>query len=343
MSFLFSSLEGAIGVFVVAGLVILFSGIRLTRVADRLADLTGWGEAIFGGALLGASTSISGTVLSVSSAYSGHPELAVSNALGGIAAQTFFLSLADIAYRKANLEHAAASMENLVLGTLLTLLLALPLMATFGPDWTLFQVHPMSVVLFLTYIAGVKVASAARELPMWKPIQTQETRTDEPDEEKGGPSLMQMSLKFLFLVLLMGFAGYCLERSAVVITARTGLSQVTLGAFFTSITTSLPELVTTITAVRRGALTLAVGGIVGGNTFDVLFLGMSDLAYREGSIYHAVDERQAYLIALSMVLNGILILGLLKREKHGIGNIGAESALILVFYLLGMSYIGFSG
>lgn len=38
-------------------------------------------------------------------------------------------------------------------------------------------------------------------------------------------------------------------------------------------------------AVRRGALTLAVGDILGGNCFDVLFISGSDVAYREGSIY----------------------------------------------------------
>jgi cation:H+ antiporter len=43
------------------------------------------------------------------------------------------------------------------------------------------------------------------------------------------------------------------------------------------------ELVTTIAAVRRGALQLAVGGIIGGNTFDTLFLTAADVSYREGS------------------------------------------------------------
>ncbi len=80
--------------------------------------------------------------------------------------------------------------------------------------------------------------------------------------------------------------------------------------------TSLPELVTSLAAVRRGALTLAVGGIIGGNTFDTLLVAFSDLAYQEGSIYHATTNQQVYLIALTMLLNGILLLGLLRREEH---------------------------
>ena len=50
----------------------------------------------------------------------------------------------------------------------------------------------------------------------------------------------------------------------------------------TAVATSLPELVTTLAAVRRGAAQLAVGGIIGGNAFDVLFLSASDVAYRDG-------------------------------------------------------------
>ena len=74
-----------------------------------LADETGLGEAIFGAVLLGSATSIAGITTSVTAAVNALPSLAISNAIGGIAAQTVFLAVADITYRPANLEHAAAS------------------------------------------------------------------------------------------------------------------------------------------------------------------------------------------------------------------------------------------
>ncbi|MDP8939104.1 MAG: sodium:calcium antiporter, partial [Actinomycetota bacterium] len=77
-----------------------------------------------------------GLVTSVTAAYSGSAELAISNAVGGIAAQTVFLSVADAVYRQANLEHAVASPANLSQGTLLVALLAIPLMAFAGPQMT---------------------------------------------------------------------------------------------------------------------------------------------------------------------------------------------------------------
>ena len=118
-----------------AAVVIVAAGIPLVRRADQIADQTGMGEAFTGGLLLGATTSLPGTVLSITTAAFGHTELAISNAVGGIAAQTAFLDLADVAYRWANLEHAAASSTNMLQATLLMVLLAIPLVAMSTPEF----------------------------------------------------------------------------------------------------------------------------------------------------------------------------------------------------------------
>lgn len=76
-----------------------------------------------------------------------HPELAYSNAVGGIAAQTLAVAVADLAYRRVNLEHAAASLENVLFGSLLIGLLGIVLMAVYGPEVTVLGVHPASLVL----------------------------------------------------------------------------------------------------------------------------------------------------------------------------------------------------
>lgn len=110
------SLELSIAAFVAAALVIGVAGVLLTARAERLAVVTGLGELLTGAVLIGAVTSLSGLVTSITAAYGGHASLAVSNSLGGIAAQTVFLAIADMAYRRANLEHAAASEANLLQG-----------------------------------------------------------------------------------------------------------------------------------------------------------------------------------------------------------------------------------
>jgi cation:H+ antiporter len=110
-----------------------------------------------------------------------------------------------------------------------------------------------------------------------------------------------------------------------------------VGTLFTAVSTSLPELVIALAAVRRGALALAVGNILGGNCFDVLFLVASDVAYRPGSLYHAVSAAQAGWLALGILLTAVLLLGMLRRQPHGPANIGFEGVLVLAFYAIGVA------
>lgn len=328
--------------FVVFGatvLAIAAAGTAMAVVADRLADRSGLGEAITGGLLLGASTSLSGFITSVSTAWQGYPDLALSNAVGGIAVQTAFLAVADITYRRANLEHAAASLPNLIQGALLICLLSLPLAAGLVPPVTLLGCHPVSFVVLIAYVFGMRLANQTQKEPLWGPKQTEETRTDVPDEPRGGRALYMLLLRFALLFVIVGIAGYVLGQSGIAIAGKTGLSQTIVGTLLTAVSTSLPELVTTLAAVRRGALTLAVGGIIGGNTFDVILVAASDIAYRDGSIYHAASPQPLFVIALTILLTAVLLLGLLRREKYGFANIGFESLLVLLIYAGGTAVL----
>jgi cation:H+ antiporter len=331
-------LWAVIAVFIVCAGVILVVGARLSRIADILADRTGLGEAVAGTVLLGASTSASGTVTSVVSAGSGNVDLSVSNALGGIAAQTVFLAVADITYRKANLEHAAASTSNLTQCTVLILLLAATVLAVQLPDVSLFAIHPLSIALVVIYLFGVRLSSRDRDAPMWQPKETTATRKDLPDDASQDHSLTRLVVGFVFLVLAICVAGYVVARAGADIAERTGIGESAVGALMTATATSLPELVTTLAAVRQGALQLAVGGIIGGNMFDVLFLTASDIAYRDGSILHAVDTQSTIWAMIGLIMTAVLLLGLIRRERHGIANIGFESALIIAIYVCAVAY-----
>lgn len=333
------SLTAAFTLLSACAAVIGIIGTRLARIVDDLADRTGLGEAISGAILLGMATSLSGIVVSVSSAWTDKPELAMSNALGGIAVQTLFLTIADMVYRRANLEHAAASLGNLIQGALLLCLLSLLLLGRYTPEWTFWQVHPITPLLFIAYLLGLRLVKNAQLRPMWTPTRTLETREDQPEESPGKLTLLRLWLLFLGLALAIGITGWLLERSATVIATETGLSQAAVGVLLTSVVTSLPELVTTIAAVRRGALTLAVAGIIGGNAFDTLFAAASDVAYRSGSIYHVIPDHVILWVVLAVLMTGVLMLGLLHRQEQGPGHIGFESMVIIGLYLAGISIL----
>ncbi len=81
--------------------------------------------------------------------------------------------------------------------------------------------------------------------------------------------------------IIIAILGSMLTRIADQLADVTGVTETIMGAIFLGGTTSLPELVTSISAVRQGALTLAVGGVIGENSFDVLFLAFADFANRD--------------------------------------------------------------
>ncbi len=315
-----------------AALAILLLGTRITGLADRIADRTGLGEAVIGALVLGLATSLAGTVVSVVSAWQGAPQLAFANGIGGIAAQTAFLALADLIHRKANLEHAAAEATNLFQAALLLTLLTLPVIAWTTPEWSVFAIHPVSIALIALYCVGALAAQRVRAEPMWNPVKTSDTRTDTPGDDRHG-SMTRLVGEFAVLVVLLGVSGWVIAETGGALSRRFGLSQTVVGALMTAVVTSLPELVTTITAVRRGAMQLAVGGIIGGNTMDVLFLSLSDFAYRDGSLYHAVEPGAFFWLAVGALMTGVLMLGLILRERHGPLKIGTESLAMLGIYV----------
>lgn len=334
---------GLVAGFLACGLVITVAGVMLTRRAETLARRTGLGEAMVGAALLGAITSLSGVVTSVTAALEGEAALSYSNAVGGIAAQTLFLAFADIAWRRANLEHSAASAVNLFQAALLLFLLSAVVLASSLAPVSLLAVHPLSLALPVMYGFALIASRDVRRMPLWIPRNTPETRTEPTSREGGEAGLAGLLLQIAGLALVVGVAGWVLTHLARAVMEETGLRGGLVGALITAVITSLPELVTTLTAVRRGALQLAVGGIIGGNTFDVLFLSAADIAYREGSLYHAVSFGEMAWVLLAMAMTALLLMGLIRREKRGVARIGFEGAGILILYFGGAVAIAASG
>lgn len=320
-------------VLVLGSVVLIVCGTRFTGLVDRLADRLGIGEALTGALLLGSTTSIPGLIVTGVAAHHGNAELAVANALGGIAAQTMFLALADLTYRHSNLEHAAASLPNLLQAMLLVALVAVVLLATSGPPLEVAGIHPATLVLPVVYGFGLRLVSRARTAPMWRPLHTAATRLDVEDPDEASRPARSLVLPLLAMGTIVAGCGYAIAAAGIALSETTGLSGTVVGATLTGVVTSLPELVTVLAAVRAGALTLAVGDIIGGNCFDVLFLAVADVALAEGSIYAHIGGRSLFLLSLTLLLTAFLAAGLLTRDRSGIGF---EGVAILATYLGGM-------
>ncbi len=332
------SLPLAIGIFVASAAIITFAGTRLSSVADELADHTGLGEVVAGALFVGISTSLPGILTSVLTAAADYPSLSVGNALGSLTAQTVFLAFADIAYRRANLEHAAASVTGLAQGVLFMTLMSVPLFAS-SFSLPIFGIDAASLVMIGGYAAGLTLLTRIKSEPMWLPVQTDETAEEQSEPPEGGDgSAAACWRRFVLYAGLTGVAGYFIAESGVALVDATGMSQTAVGTVFTGVATSLPELVTAIMAVRIGAVSLAIGDVLGGNAFDVLFLGVADFFY-DGSIYSEFSPQDRATALIAQVMTGIIILGMLRRQRNGPGGIGFESVAVIALYAISVAIV----
>lgn len=317
----------SIGALVACVVVIGFAGTRLARTADTLADRTGLGEAVAGAVLLGAVTSLPGIVTTVTGALEGDAEFALANPVGGVAIQTVWLAIADLLYRRANLEHAAASLDNLLQSLVLVALLAVPVVAYATPQLEWGWVHPLTLLIPALYAYGLTLLRRTDRAPMWTPVQTDDTQEDEP-QPAGEESLARLWTQFAALGLVVGFTGWVIGKAGLGLVAATGLPSGLTGFTITTAITSLPELVTLVAAVRIGALTLGVSNIIGGNAFDTLMIAAADVFYTDGTVYEAAGSSSLVLLGGTILIVIVLSCGLVVRDRRGVGFEGLALPLL---------------
>ena len=139
----------------------------------------------------------------------------------------------------------------------------------------------------------------------------------------------------LFLVLGLGmiiFGGTLVVDNASVIAKSLGLSDNLIGLTIVAIGTSLPELVTSVTAARKGDSGLALGNVVGSNIFNILFiLGFSSILTPV-----AITGESMIDVILLLCVTVAFYLPLLKKNYTGrvYGALGVLAYVLYTVYII---------
>ncbi|SMN11329.1 Inner membrane protein YrbG, predicted calcium/sodium:proton antiporter [uncultured Candidatus Thioglobus sp.] len=143
-------------------------------------------------------------------------------------------------------------------------------------------------------------------------------------------------LFFSGLMLLLGGA-HVLVESAVVVAKHYGLSDLVIGLTIVAVGTSLPELATSITAVKKANAKIAVGNILGSNIFNMLLvIGIP------GVIHATVFEKQVLFRDFPVLIFLTLLLGLMLFS-HKQGRLSRFSGVILCCSFIAYQYYLFKG
>jgi len=132
-------------------------------------------------------------------------------------------------------------------------------------------------------------------------------------------------------------AGASLAGYADQIAERMRMSRLFVGTLMLAFATSLPELVTDITAARADAPDLAVGDLLGSSMANMAILAIIDLLYR-GRVWPSVELGHARVAAVAIGLTSIAVLSILTGSEAGIGWVGFAPIVIMVLYVLSIAW-----
>jgi cation:H+ antiporter len=299
--------------FVVCLAIILFAGTRLARYGDAIAEKTGLGRIWIGLVLLALVTTMPELVTSVSSAaLVGIADLALGTVLGSCIFNLAIIAVLDIFLRSSPVLNQA-SRRHIIPAGIGILLIGIVALSIWGGDdiswFALGWVGVPGIIILILYLVG------ARQMFVYG------RRHPAPPVPAALPQYQDISTKtvwfrFVLSAIAVIGAGIWLSLVGDNIAEVTGWGASFIGSLFLAITTSMPELVVSLSALRLGAIDMAVANVLGANMLDMVVIIWADIAYTEGPILGAVSKAHITTAIVAMAMTVLVILGLLFRQKR---------------------------
>ncbi len=300
--------------FSVSVVVIVMAGVFLAKATDSIAELTNMGRLFAGSILLAGATSLPELLVDVSAIQQGMPDIAVGDLMGSSLANLFILAVADLAHRSHHKIFSRASAKHALSAAMSISLTMIAAIAIFlGPQLSSFGVGevglgPLAIVI--VYVFGLRL--------VFRDQGTLKSSVSIVITQGGRRALLGAVSKYVASGLAILLAAPYLAESAGKIADASGLGKTFIGSTLVAFCTSLPELVSTIAAVRMGAFDLAVGNIFGSNSFNMIILLPLDFIY-EGNLLGAVSRSHVFTAMATVFATSVVVMGQLyqveKRKK----------------------------
>jgi cation:H+ antiporter len=337
--------------FLLCAAAIALAGFRLSRSADALAEAHGWGRGWVGLALLATVTSLPELASGVSAvAWLAAPNLAVGNALGSCVVNLAFLVVVDLLHRQQPL-YRQASPSHLLSAGFGVVMLGLVVLSLVSGQAVPSLLHlglysPLLLVLYLLALRSVYAHEQAvlGASPAVQAVEGASAGAAMPSTSHPSPhATRQEWRRFAGAALVVLVAGTALPAVADELAQALGLSRSFVGTVFMALVTTLPEMAVTVSALRLGALDMAIGNLLGSNLFNMAILAIDDLAYTPGPLLADAAAVHAGTAATALVMTGLVIVGLVMRPQgRGLRVASWVSAGLLVAYLVNAGLLALS-
>ena len=329
---------------VLAGLIVVGSGSKLSILADKVADKYGLGGAWVGALLLATVTSLPEVVSGCTAVAIGQPDMAFAAIYGSCSFNIVLIVLfnaliggGSILHGKGR-NHALSSSFGIVLIT--TSLGCIVLVDKFAGQ--------QNVVGTIELVVAVLIALVYPTC-MRMVFKTEKELALESDPIIPIASTERLIPKVVIFSVILVASAWWMARTGDVLADHHieliggPLGATFVGVLFLAIATSLPEIVTGLAAVRLGNLDMALGNIFGSNMFNIFVFPMLKVTSLVSGQETLMGEgnfdftRNLFAGMLPILLTAVVVGGLSYRTKRTfLRRIGVDSGLIAAIYIIGM-------
>jgi len=321
--------------FFISAALIVLAATQLAKYGDIIAIRTRLGGMFIGILLLAAATSLPEVLTSISSLNQGSPNLAAGNLLGSNTINMLLLAVIDLISRNQRLLRKAA-LKHALTGSLAVFMIGLVVFFILADiDLKIGWVGVDSLLIIGAYIVAVRLIQGN--------VQPHSTDHAKPEIPTDTPSLRHGMIGFIAAAGALIFITPVMVSSSNEIAELTGLGATFVGSTLVALVTSLPELVTTIAAIKIGANDMAIGNLLGSNMFNVFAVGLTDFFYTQGRFLAVIDPSFVLVGTLGLLMTGMALIGNLAKLERRIFFIELDVLALIVIYIGGMILLYYRG
>ena len=314
--------------FVLLAGVVVVAGTFLATTADRIAELTGLGRSLTGFFLLAMATSLPELSIDCNAARLGAIDIAVGDLLGSSLFNLLILGTIDFFYRSPTRILSPVSAAHALSASTCILLTSIVLLGILVPlPYELFGMGIAPWAIVVAYLFSVRLIYFDQR------YSAATSPKEASSQAEAGGSLARSVAIFAMATVVVFVSGPLLAKVADRLAEESGLGGTFVGTTLVAFTTSLPEIITTLTAVRLGAYELAAGNIFGSNCFNMAVLPVVDLFYTPGALLVDVQPTHAVTAIAVILITGVAMMSMLYRVEKRYWLIEPDALLIVLLTL----------
>lgn len=298
-------LWGSLLLFVVGVLFLIKGGDWFVDSAVGIAKRLRVPEIIIGATVVSIGTTLPEVMVSVTAAINNNGAIAYGNAIGSIICNTALIAALTIAIRPAPVNKKAIATP--IIFFFISAAIYMGAAYVFGrfDRW-------LGIVMLIVF--GIYMSTT-----IYKGFKNPVEAQDEEQEKESNPILKDI-IMLIVGAALIAVGADMLEGSSVSLSTMAGIPTEVVGVTIVALCTSLPELVTAITALVKGHGALSLGNIIGANIFNLVLVSgaavtISPFVIPEGSKLFGYNTSQLIEIPLMVGVMALMTLPALFRGK----------------------------